>query len=293
MLFLLKNVNILIILLFYRVMNLSIRQIPYNSTKIYKIFQLNRSLLLKNELNWNSVIRNMIEFKSKFDILKWWHTWRLYEKLLLLKDNLWTVFSNNVDPIEYIIQLYYWEWLTVEDIFIRLNHLWFNYSEKSENPSSVMYNLFTKVFWWELRERWNHTEITKLRNQKIKPKRIEKFLEKHKEDLEETEWVIKSYVDLLLFKNKIIDLSKDEKDQFYKINHRANWKKVLFLLNKFFEINLNQLITLRNNHYLSNKRLSIIITELFKYIPDYLTKDISVTERWIRTIFDFTDRYVD
>lgn len=150
---------------------------PWAWEYITKEFVFNKLLLNKPELKWEWVIKNLkdlstyINSQNKQDWSRW-HRWKsIFEKLQIL----WNIISKEfwikrIDPIEYIIQLYYWDWLSINDIFYRINWKWINYKDESG-----FRKLLKQTFNWKLKETHHQTEITK--------KKIWRTLDTKKENL--------------------------------------------------------------------------------------------------------------
>lgn len=117
---------------------------------IFKINSQNNSEWSKGHRG-NQVITNLR--------ILWNHLWK----------NIWWDF---IDPIEYFIQLYFWDWLSIQDIFARVNGKWFQYKDES-----WLRKLFTQTFEWQLKDTTELTEITK--------RKIEQTLNDKRENLRE------------------------------------------------------------------------------------------------------------
>lgn len=249
--------------------------------KISKSFSFDRTLLEHNNLQWEWVIKSLNDYENTNIVGQGYTT---LKKLKELKKNLSIEYSTIIDPIEYLIQLYYWEWLSVESIFERVNNKWLHYSEKWWCPSAVLTNLFKKSFKWELRDRATRSEIWEKRRISTLEGRINKLRTTNQKALEETKEITSLFVSFLSWKyNNDIKLNNEELAEF---SIKSNWKKVVYLLDKYYSINLNQFVNLHRVHKLSWNRLSIIINELLKNIPKELTRDLNITERVVRIIID-------
>jgi hypothetical protein len=98
--------------------------------------------------------------KNYWELLqKIWKNWRfksVASKFETLKEKLSEKYSSKVDPVEFLANLYYWEWLSAESIMERLQQLWIEYN----NVNSVL-SLLNTTLWWNLRDSWEFTSITK------------------------------------------------------------------------------------------------------------------------------------
>ncbi len=257
-------------------------QTPWYWKIIRKWFSFDYWLLEINELSQEWAIKNLEDLRK---ILKVWNQIVCLRKFESLWKKLSLEYWQKIDPIEYIIKLYYSDWLSVESIFERLNNKWLNYSVKSKNPSSVLLNLFKKTFKWELRTRWEKSEIAKKRMASSLPNKIKPLIEKNTRSLEETEYTVKIWTDFLTTE-LIEEIKLSDKEAEYLDKEKANWKKLIFLLNKFYSINLNHLKNLKNTHSLSNKRLAIIFENIIWKIPNKIIWKIKINERVVRTLFE-------
>lgn len=109
--------------------------------------------------------RNSKWITSRSDYLSyidWKQGWvgKLKRKLdtlaLVLNEKHWYY----VDPIKYLIFLYYQEKYSILDIFDLIKNIWFNYKSKKSN--SLVF-VFRSVFWWDLRnpQKWSYRTIDK------------------------------------------------------------------------------------------------------------------------------------
>lgn len=150
---------------------------PWAWEAITKEFSFNKNLLNNPSLKQEWSIKNLSEFIryiNSQNTQKWsrWHRWSsLVEKLrtlwVNLSEELWV---KKIDPIEYFIQLYYWDWLSIQDIFERIKWKWLDYKEESG-----LRKLFTQTFNWQLKETHTQTQITQ--------KKVWKVLDARKENL--------------------------------------------------------------------------------------------------------------
>lgn len=108
----------------------------------------------------NKAIVNMGGFRNKPS--KKWSQARILPKLESLKKWLEKKFTNSVDPIQYILYLYYKEELIVDEILERCQKLWLTYKTQG-----WFHKFLTNSLWWELRD---NKEITERRRKKISRK---------------------------------------------------------------------------------------------------------------------------
>lgn len=101
---------------------------------------------------------------------------RLAWRLQRLQRSLAKVYSNNPDPIAYILELYYQWWLWIEDVNKRLKELdskcWNTGKNRvSYSSDSSIRNLLTVSLWCEMRNIQDRTEIQrrKISNPKSSP----------------------------------------------------------------------------------------------------------------------------
>lgn len=79
---------------------------------------------------------------------------RVRERLQSIQTALRQIYSHDVDPVKYLMYLYYKEWLWIKDVNKRLWELWVSY-----NSVKSIGNLFVTTFGWELRDRQDRTPI--------------------------------------------------------------------------------------------------------------------------------------
>lgn len=90
---------------------------------------------------------------------KKWSGIRIRQKLLPLQDWLKKIYSNDVDPIKYLIYLYYQEELTTHEVLARCQEIGF-----PMKTQWWFHKFLTATLWWELRD---NKEMTKKRKRKI------------------------------------------------------------------------------------------------------------------------------
>ncbi|EKE29972.1 MAG: hypothetical protein ACD_2C00069G0006 [uncultured bacterium (gcode 4)] len=87
----------------------------------------------------------------------------LKERMIQLEGALSKRYSHSVDPVVYIMHLYFKEELSIRDISSRLALFWVNI------PRNTLTNMLTNIFSWTLRP---HNEITKVTEKKNRAKVI-------------------------------------------------------------------------------------------------------------------------
>lgn len=190
---------------------------------IKRIFQLNPLTLENPLLKWEWVIKNLTQLKEQVNQRNkiWWskshRTNWLIEKLYTLKENL----SLEIDPILYLIHLYYEEQLSIEDIFRRVNWKWLNYEEPS-----WLRKLFTNTFKWNLRENTESTPSSKRKKRNnTSITNASKVLEEQKR-IRFLEWLIKYSFEE--------DNPQFDKSYYDSLNNKA--LKIRYLLFSFYNI---------------------------------------------------------
>lgn len=124
---------------------------------VHNFWQLISKINSQNNSEWSKGHRgNQVIINLR---ILWNHLWK----------NIWWDF---IDPIEYFIQLYFWDWLSIQDIFARVNGKWFQYKDES-----WLRKIFTQTFEWQLKDTTELTEITK--------RKIEQTLNDKRENLRE------------------------------------------------------------------------------------------------------------
>ena len=142
----------------------------------------------KYNIKW---IKSFNEFIQIYTSTKTWKfNWKynsVKEKLNNLSDILKVKFKQEIDPVEYLIYLYFAKQISIIDISNNLKQLWINY------PKSSLHNLYHNVLDLELRDRLEQTPSRKLKD-------INKWENNvfNKEKIEETQKAI----DKILLNNK-------------------------------------------------------------------------------------------
>lgn len=106
---------------------------------------------------WDDTVLSLADYKSR-PSLKWAHS-RILPKLEALEQGLNRVYSNKVDPVEFLMYLYYKEELTTYEVLERAQKLWLTYQSQSG-----IQKLFVNSFGWELRD---NKEMTERRKKKL------------------------------------------------------------------------------------------------------------------------------
>lgn len=182
-------------------------------------------------------ITSIDEFNAK-PSKKWSHA-RIFPKLDALQKWLRKNFNNDVDPIQYLIYLYYEKELSTYEILERTQALWFPY----QNQSSL-HKLFTRSFWWKLRD---NKEMTERRKRKISRKSSPslQWLKKSKEKLWEEN--SKKFHDSLI---QILDLTHTVKnwfsiEQYHSFDKKSD--KIFYLLETYEDISFKVLCDIAKN----------------------------------------------
>lgn len=185
---------------------------------IGKRFVPDKTLLHDPRLQADGAIANFhdLEKRVRSQRKAWprWHRWdtllkNMRELGLTLSQELWVP---RIDPVIYLKQLYYRDWLPFWDIFKRINGKWVNY--KTED---WLRKVFTDVFKWKPRE---SNDVTAITQKKVNAKMTQRVVQvqwesKKLEDarrLQFTLWLIEHaqevenpYFDILVYewaKNK-------------------------------------------------------------------------------------------
>jgi len=185
--------------------------------KIIRTFKINKESL--DECN----IKTIYDFYNAYKT-KGWKLNRNYlsveEKLLNLKNKLSTLFSNNVDPIQYLAYLCFEQQISIRDISKRLTQeMWLKWFSKS-----TLQNLLTVTLWFSLKG--NHDETpTKMKKDIKKWKNHPLNLERQAET--------KEAIKLLLEENKrkvenIISFNIEEYETLSNV-----FKRVTYLLYQY------------------------------------------------------------
>jgi hypothetical protein len=176
--------------------------------------------------------------KSYWELLqKIWKNWRfksVASKFETLKEKLSEKYSSKVDPVEFLANLYYWEWLSAESIMERLQQLWIEYT----NVKSVL-SLLNTTLWWNLRDSWEFTSITKkkrVENQRRQWQVLTWYtLQESQRIREKCENIIKN---LQKFRSEGITIEKEKIHQWKPIT------RALYILHNFRWIGIDEIASL-------------------------------------------------
>lgn len=190
-----------------------------------KEFVFDRTLLKHPNLQWEDIINSMWTLKAA--VMKWWQwnkMWIVLKKFEELKENLERDLRvNNLDPILYIIGLYYWsEPMSLDTIFNRLNSKWLNYKDRSWLEKVL------KRFAWKLKD---HEE--RQNTKKVLIMHPEKAIESAK---------IKSEECRIKFLHWVVQNLIDAEDPYFDIKYLNSLpsaiKKCNYLLKTFYSCDL-------------------------------------------------------
>jgi len=182
-------------------------------------------------------------------LFNWKYVW-VKDKLNNLSELLEIKYSQKIDPIEYLLYLYYWKKISIIDISDKLKSIWINY------PKSTLHNLFSKTLDLELRDRLEETNSRKekehnhwLQNS-FNTRRSQETLDAVQSILENNKWI-----------NIGFNLKK-----FNKLKNKT--QKLIFLLYNFSFIKDNnenwvkQFIEKLYNWWLWTHRITNLLKEI-------------------------------
>lgn len=174
-------------------------------------------------------------------------------KIISNFENLWKTIGKEfwmsfIDPIEYIIHLYFKENLSIEQIFIRINGKWISY----KNASSLI-KLLTLTFWWQLKDA-NESKTTPSYVKRDASKIIEKTLErKNTRKVDFMSWFIKnSHINLNIFNRNIFE------------NYRFKYEKLIYIIDNIFQIKRETFLSLGKDLNVGNQSLADRFNEQFE-----------------------------
>ncbi|EKE28317.1 MAG: hypothetical protein ACD_3C00079G0003 [uncultured bacterium (gcode 4)] len=169
-------------------------------------------------------------------------------KMIQLEESLSNRYSRPVDPVIFIMHLYFKEELSVRDISARIELFWVKI------PKNTLNNILANVFWWTLRL---HNEITKVTEKKNRAKVIPRNTRRTAAIAEAISIIVKGalnnkkWFDYAEFKNcknlkervtlllKIYSLAWNETEaKLYLTNLHKTWKSmdtIAIILTKLFE----------------------------------------------------------
>ncbi len=220
----------------------------------------------KYNVKW---IKSFDEFIQIYTSKKTWRfNWKynsVKEKLYNLSDILKVKFKQEIDPVEYLIYLYFDQKISIIDISNNLKKLWISY------PKSSLYNLYHNVLDLELRDRLEQTpsrklkDINKWENNIFNKEKIEETQKAIDEILLNNKWINRwfkliEYSKQKNITNKIIYLlyslsfiKEENIDSLYKfINKLHNWWLWTHRIKNVLETIINNNIIKNNNLKLKN-----------------------------------------
>jgi len=217
-----------------------------------KTFSLIHNIL--DEVSWMTSFAEVVEYCTTWD--KRGKT-LLFKRMKKYKETLVKEFWYNVDPIKYLIFLYFQEWKSYDAIFKSENEKWLNYKD-----TRWLSKMLTNTLWWISRDNWG-SELT--RKRKIASGQIEKAsITINKEYDEKHEKVIKYIKDKV---DKIFwPFPKFEYENFNKIRKH---EKILYILSCINGINKEDIIKIKQNWIWTR----IIAKELNKIIESFLIEN--------------------
>ena len=212
---------------------------------------------LKQVQEW---ITSLDDYEKYYECLekKWWAK-KLRKRIYLIWDKLYEIYWKTIDPIVYLMNLYYWEWISTKDINEILNQMWLWYK-----TNTSIARVFRESFNWEM---WLiNDERTLAKRQSIENTIVNKI-----NNLQKT----KNRIDILkeLFKEKtknIIDNWNCDIEFFNSLN-KVN--KIIYALEKFYWIKKEDLIKL-------NKQNKIWSTVIIMFLNDKLIPLLE--KKWIK-----------
>jgi len=231
---------------------------------IGKKFMPDKTLLSAPRFQTDDTVKNLYDLEKHVrSQKKAWPRWHRWETLLRNMKALWIKLSRelwipNIDPVIYLKQLYYWDWLPFGDILTRINGKWVNY--KTED---WVRKLFTEVFGWKPR---GSDEVTIITNKKVQAQM--------KERVKQVRWESKKLEDTrrLTFTLWFIEHAKEAENPYFDIlvyewaeNKRL---KIAYLLELYYWIGNKELNKLRK----SGIGTRVIARYLEPIINDILTR---------------------
>ena len=255
----------------------SLTQTKWYWTEIQKTFELNFDPTQDSRTkNW---IKNYSEYLEYF--YSWRKTWKtiLKKKIDLLKQNLLLEYWVEVDPIEYIIKLYYEDKLSIKDISIRLKEKWW----ENKNISSLEKTL-KWTFWFELRSQaWSEISSKKRKNNG----QIEKARDINNKKNELKYNIVRNFFanhvkDILNIKSQILSEHGFDYENFEELNKR---RKILYVLYYIYWINRNQIKKFRDNEIWA-RIISNYLSENLKWFLKELKINMKIYPKDIQQIFN-------
>ncbi len=191
-----------------------------------------------------------------------------------------------VDPIKYLIKLYYIDEFSIIDVHKKIKKL--NISKKLWNNENSLEKTFKKTFWWKLRgHSWS-----KLTRQK-KTNQIQEAIKTNKSRIKEKHLKIENYIEEVKNKNKFLLKKEFNKNYFESLNNSS--RKFLYLIDYIFWmkdvdiiniINLWCWVRLTSNFFNENKTIQRFLKkENINFSCNTRTiKTIIETSNWIHKI---------
>jgi len=220
-------------------------------TKIFSIEKSNNTWIeaMNRGIKWwiksfpqylRSVSDNGKSQELKLKLLK-------YQDYLNKKNN-----STDIDPIQYLMRLYYIQGLSLKSIWEKTHKAWINYEWYQG-----LYYLFVDVFWWELREL---TDFTLAQIEAAKSSPGAKALKKHNNTIskERLEVFTKAIDDILTWRNRNISkFSQKEYDSF--TGRKWKSKKIFYLLQCFSWITFGDIMQASENSWMWSRTIARFI----------------------------------
>lgn len=148
---------------------------------IKKIIQIT----IPNNFIW---IKNYREFLEKYKTKKWkihWSYKNIEDKLKIIGEWLKQEYWKSIDPIEYLIFLYYNEKISADDVANRIKSKYgIDFGERKN-----FWRILSNTLWWELRQN-NEETPTKLKKDKIKAKKLDHHIKRKKETKDEIDKIL-------------------------------------------------------------------------------------------------------
>lgn len=252
----------------YSIMNLFMQNsftqtFGYGET-ISKSFSFDKNLLKLPHLSqWAITNINLLKAKKETSL-----SHRL-GKIIANLENLWTQIGKEfwigfIDPIEYIIYLYFKENLSIENIFIRINWKWISYKN-----SSSLTKLLTLTFWWELKDA-SENKTTSFYIKRDASNSIAKTLER--KDTRKAEFIS------WFIQHSHIDMSDFDSNLFEK--YRFKYEKLMYVICEVFHISKKDFLSLPKELEVGEQSLADRFNEQFELynIPLHVShKDIHRT----------------
>lgn len=229
-----------------------------------KVFEVK----IPDDFTW---IKTYLDFIEKYSTKKWHLNWN-YEwinlKLVQLAISINSRSIDNIDPVSFLIYLYYYKQLSLDSIKELLEKYWIDFWERKN-----FWRLLNTVFWWELR--WNHTETP---SKKEKDQKKARNLEIHSTRRIETQDEIDRILNLSIWTSFSIEEYKTKKTKKQNISY------VLFsfwVIKKDNEENLKNFINDLQEKGFWARRIVEIITKIIKEKTNQdITIDSKEVFRW-------------